>query len=300
MAVTISSLSKTYPNGVKALKNVSLTIGNNMFGLLGPNGAGKSTLMRTVATLQDPDSGSIHVDGLNVLTQKNEIRKLLGYLPQEFGVYPKISALDMLHHLAVMKGVTHSKDRKEMIDALLQQTNLWEVRKKALSTFSGGMKQRFGIAQALLANPRLIIVDEPTAGLDPAERNRFLNLLSSIGREVTVILSTHIVDDVRELCARMAIIASGELLLEGTPADALAALKGKIWSKVVSTDDELRALESQMHIISTHLVGGQHEIRVYADSNPGEGFRPVESELEDVYFLNLSQQAKNLGTRGHL
>lgn len=293
MAVTISGLSKTYPNGVKALKNVSLTIGNNMFGLLGPNGAGKSTLMRTVATLQDPDSGSIQVDGLDVLTQKNEIRKLLGYLPQEFGVYPKISALDMLHHLAVMKGVTHSKDRKEMIDALLQQTNLWEVRKKALSTFSGGMKQRFGIAQALLANPRLIIVDEPTAGLDPAERNRFLNLLSSIGREVTVILSTHIVDDVRELCARMAIIASGELLLEGTPADALAALQGKIWSKVVSTDDELRALESQMHIISTHLVGGQHEIRVYADSNPGEGFRPVESELEDVYFLNLSQQAKN-------
>ena len=293
MAVTISGLSKTYPNGVKALKNVSLTIGNHMFGLLGPNGAGKSTLMRTVATLQEPDSGSIHVDGLDVLTQKNEIRKLLGYLPQEFGVYPKISALDMLHHLAVMKGVTHSKDRKEMIDALLQQTNLWEVRKKALSTFSGGMKQRFGIAQALLANPRLIIVDEPTAGLDPAERNRFLNLLSSIGREVTVILSTHIVDDVRELCARMAIIASGELLLEGTPTDALAALQGKIWSKVVSTDDELRALESQMHIVSTHLVGGQHEIRVYADSNPGEGFRPVESELDDVYFLNLSQQAKN-------
>jgi len=293
VAVTISGLSKTYPNGVKALKNVSLTIGNHMFGLLGPNGAGKSTLMRTVATLQEPDSGSIHVDGLDALTQKNEIRKLLGYLPQEFGVYPKISALDMLHHLAVMKGVTHSKDRKEMIDALLQQTNLWEVRKKALSTFSGGMKQRFGIAQALLANPRLIIVDEPTAGLDPAERNRFLNLLSSIGREVTVILSTHIVDDVRELCARMAIIASGELLLEGTPTDALAALQGKIWSKVVSTDDELRALESQMHIVSTHLVGGQHEIRVYADSNPGEGFRPVESELDDVYFLNLSQQAKN-------
>jgi len=293
VSVTITGLSKTYPNGVKALKNVSLTIGNNMFGLLGPNGAGKSTLMRTVATLQDPDSGSIQVDGLDVLTQKNEVRKILGYLPQEFGVYPKISALDMLHHLAVMKGITHAADRKEMIDALLQQTNLWEIRKKALSTFSGGMKQRFGIAQALLANPRLIIVDEPTAGLDPAERNRFLNLLSSIGREVTVILSTHIVDDVRELCARMAIIAAGELLLEGTPTEALAALKGKIWSKVVATDDELRALESQMPIISTHLVGGQHEIRVYADSSPGDGFRPVESSLEDVYFLNLSQQAKN-------
>lgn len=293
MAVNISGLSKTYPNGVKALKNVSLTIGNNMFGLLGPNGAGKSTLMRTVATLQDPDSGSVQVDGLDVLTQKNEVRKILGYLPQEFGVYPKISALDMLQHLAVLKGITHANDRKEMIDALLQQTNLWDVRKKALSTFSGGMKQRFGIAQALLASPRLIIVDEPTAGLDPAERNRFLNLLSSIGREVTVILSTHIVDDVRELCARMAIIASGELLLEGTPNEALAALSGKIWSKVVATDDELRALESQMQVISTHLVGGQHEIRVYADSNPGEGFRPVDSDLEDVYFLNLSRQAKN-------
>jgi ABC-2 type transport system ATP-binding protein len=289
VAVTITGLSKTYPNGVKALKNVSLTIGNNMFGLLGPNGAGKSTLMRTVATLQDPDSGSVRVDSLDVLTQKNEVRKILGYLPQEFGVYPKISALDMLHHLAVMKGVAHPKERKEMVDALLQQTNLWEVRKKALSTFSGGMKQRFGIAQALLANPRLIIVDEPTAGLDPAERNRFLNLLSSIGREVTVILSTHIVDDVRELCARMAIIADGEVLLEGVPAEALAALHGKIWSKVVSTDDELRALESQMHVISTHLVGGQHEIRVYSDSNPGDGFRAVESELADVYFLNLSK-----------
>jgi ABC-2 type transport system ATP-binding protein len=293
MAVTISGLSKTYPNGVKALKNISLSIGNNMFGLLGPNGAGKSTLMRTVATLQEPDSGSIQVDGLDVLTQKNEVRKVLGYLPQEFGVYPKVSAVDMLHHLAVLKGVTNAKERKEMVDALLQQTNLWEVRKKALSTFSGGMKQRFGIAQALLANPRLMIVDEPTAGLDPAERNRFLNLLSSIGSEVTVILSTHIVADVRELCARMAIIAAGELLLEGTPAEALAALNGKIWSKVVRTDDELRALESQRHIISTHLVGGQHEIRVYADSSPGDGFRAVESDLEDVYFLNLSKQATN-------
>ena len=213
MAVAISGLSKTYPNGVQALKNVSLTIGNNMFGLLGPNGAGKSTLMRTVATLQDPDSGSVHVDGLDVLTQKNEVRKILGYLPQEFGVYPKISAADLLHHLAVLKGIISAGERKEMVDALLQQTNLWEVRKKALSTYSGGMKQRFGIAQALLANPKLIIVDEPTAGLDPAERNRFLNLLSSIGREVTVILSTHIVDDVRELCPRMAIIAAGQLLL---------------------------------------------------------------------------------------
>ena len=293
MAVTISGLSKTYSNGVKALKNVSLTIGNNMFGLVGPNGAGKSTLMRTIATLQEPDAGSIQVDDLNVVTQKNEVRKVLGYLPQEFGVYPKMSALDLLQHLAVMKGITSSQERREIVDTLLQQTNLWDVRKKALGTFSGGMKQRFGIAQALLGNPRLIIVDEPTAGLDPTERNRFLNLLSSIGRDVTVILSTHIVDDVRELCPRMAIIANGELLLEGVPADSLAALQGKIWSKVVASDDELRALEKEMPIISTHLVGGQHEIRVYSDSSPDAGFRLVDSGLEDVYFLSLSRQAKN-------
>jgi ABC-type multidrug transport system ATPase subunit len=264
-----------------------------MFGLLGPNGAGKSTLMRTVATLQDPDSGTIDFDGINVLTQKNEVRKVLGYLPQEFGVYPKISANDMLNHLAVMKGITSAKERKEMVDALLQQTNLWDARKKALSTYSGGMKQRFGIAQALLANPRLIIVDEPTAGLDPAERNRFLNLLSAIGRDVTVILSTHIVDDVRELCPRMAIIANGELLLEGGPSEALAALEGKVWSKILKSDDELRALESQMQVISTHLVAGQHEVRVFANANPGDGFHPVDSELEDVYFINLSRQTKN-------
>lgn len=293
MAVTISGLSKTYPNGVKALKSISLSIGNNMFGLVGPNGAGKSTLMRTIATLQDPDAGSIQLDGLDVLAQKNEVRKVLGYLPQEFGVYPKMSAIDLLHHLAVMKGITSSKERKEMVDSLLEQTNLWDVRKKALGTFSGGMKQRFGIAQALLGNPRLIIVDEPTAGLDPTERNRFLNLLSSIGRDVTVILSTHIVDDVRELCPRMAIIANGELLLEGVPAETLAALQGKIWSKVVKTDDELRALESHLQILSTHLLGGQHEVRVYADATPGDGFRPVDPELEDVYFLNLSRQVTN-------
>jgi ABC-2 type transport system ATP-binding protein len=293
LAVTISGLSKTYPNGVKALKNVSLTIGNNMFGLLGPNGAGKSTLMRTIATLQDPDSGTIDFDGIDVLKNKNEVRKVLGYLPQEFGVYPKISATDLLNHLAVMKGLTNAKERKEIIEALLQQTNLWDVRKKALSTYSGGMKQRFGIAQALLANPRLIIVDEPTAGLDPAERNRFLNLLSSIGSQVTVILSTHIVDDVRELCPRMAIIANGELLLEGSPSDTMAALNGKIWSKIIDTDDELRALESQMRVISSHLVGGKHEIRVYADANPGASFREVPSGLEDVYFLSLAKQSKN-------
>jgi len=262
-----------------------------MFGLLGPNGAGKSSLMRTVATLQDPDSGSVTLDGIDVLKDKNAVRKVLGYLPQEFGVYPKMSALDMLHHLAIMKGISNKTERNQMVDALLNQTNLWAARKKSLSTYSGGMKQRFGIAQALLANPKLIIVDEPTAGLDPAERNRFLNLLSSIGSNVTVILSTHIVDDVRELCPRMAIIASGEVLLEGSPAAALDALKGKIFSKVVATDDELRTLEASFNVISTHLVGGLHEVRIFADSSPGADFKPVDSGLEDVYFLNLTNHA---------
>jgi ABC-2 type transport system ATP-binding protein len=289
----ISGLSKTYPNGVKALKNISLTIGNNMFGLLGPNGAGKSTLMRTIATLQDPDEGEIWLDDLNVLKQKNSVRQVLGYLPQEFGVYPKMNAVDMLHHLAVMKGVTNAGERKEVVDALLNQTNLWDSRKKALSTYSGGMKQRFGIAQALLANPKLIIVDEPTAGLDPAERNRFLNLLSSIGRNVIVILSTHIVEDVRELCPRMAIISNGQLLLEGSPAESLDSLKNKIWSKVVSTDAELSAIDANFNVVSTHLVGGLHEVRVYSDSSPGDGFTQDDANLEDVYFLSLSNQAKN-------
>src|SRR5271163_771722 len=291
MALRITGLSKTYPNGVRALKNLSLNVGNNMFGLLGPNGAGKSSLMRTIATLQDPDSGSIDLDGIDVLKQKNEVRKILGYLPQEFGVYPKMSALEMLHHLAVLKGIASAGERKTMVEALLNQTNLWDSRKKALSTYSGGMKQRFGIAQALLANPRLIIVDEPTAGLDPAERNRFLNLLSSIGRNVVVILSTHIVEDVRELCPRMAIISNGEVLLEGSPAETLQALRSKIWTKVVPTDSELKTLAAQFNVISTHLVGGLHEVRVFSESDPGEGFRPIEPGLEDVYFLNLSQHA---------
>jgi ABC-2 type transport system ATP-binding protein len=290
VSLKISSLSKTYPNGVQALKNVSLTIGNNMFGLLGPNGAGKSTLMRTIATLQDPDDGEIWLDDLNVLKQKNSVRQILGYLPQEFGVYPKMNAVDMLHHLAVMKGVTNAGERKEMVDALLNQTNLWDSRKKALSTYSGGMKQRFGIAQALLANPKLIIVDEPTAGLDPAERNRFLNLLSSIGRNVIVILSTHIVEDVRELCPRMAIISNGQLLLEGSPAEALDSLRGKLWTKVVSTEAELSAIASAFNVVSTHLVGGLHEVRVYSDSSPGDGFTQDDANLEDVYFLSLSNQ----------
>ena len=293
MALTISGLSKTYPNGVKALQNVSLTIGNYMFGLLGPNGAGKSTLMRTVATLQAPDVGTVNLDGLDVLANKDEVRKVLGYLPQEFGVYPKVSALDMLHHLAVMKGITKKSERNEIVDALLHQTNLWDVRKKSLGTYSGGMKQRFGIAQALLGKPKLIIVDEPTAGLDPAERNRFLNLLSSIGRDVIVILSTHIVEDVRELCPRMAIIANGTVLLEGSPAEALDSLQGKIWSKVVASDDELKTLEANFQVLSTHLIAGQHEVRIYSDSDPGDGFKPSDSELEDVYFLSLARHARN-------
>lgn len=293
MALTISGLSKTYSNGVKALQNVSLTIGNHMFGLLGPNGAGKSTLMRTVATLQAPDAGSVNLDGLDVIANKTEVRKVLGYLPQEFGVYPKVSATDMLHHLAVMKGITNKGERNEIVDALLHQTNLWDVRKKSLGTYSGGMKQRFGIAQALLGKPKLIIVDEPTAGLDPAERNRFLNLLSSIGRDVIVILSTHIVEDVRELCPRMAIIANGTVLLEGSPTETLGALHGKIWSKVAGSDDELKALEANLQVISTHLIAGQHEVRVYADSDPGDGFKSSESDLEDVYFLSLARHAKN-------
>ncbi len=292
MALTITNLSKTYPNGVQALKNLTLTIPNVMFGLLGPNGAGKSSLMRTIATLQDPDEGSIDLDGLDVLARKDDVRRILGYLPQEFGVYPKISATDLLHHLAVMKGITNKGERTAMVDAILNQTNLWDYRKKSLSTYSGGMKQRFGIAQALLANPKLIIVDEPTAGLDPAERNRFLNLLSSVGAGVTVILSTHIVQDVRELCPRMAIISNGELLLEGAPNDALNSLAGRIWSKVVASDDELRALEANFQVVSSHLVGGLHEVRVFADSSPGDGFRSVESDLEDVYFINLARQGK--------
>jgi len=292
MSLTITGLSKTYPNGVQALKNISLNIGNNMFGLLGPNGAGKSSLMRTIATLQEPDSGTIMLDGINVLKDKDAVRRTLGYLPQEFGVYPKMSALDMLNHLAVMKGITNAGERKAVVEALLNQTNLWDFRKKALSTYSGGMKQRFGIAQALLGKPRLIIVDEPTAGLDPAERNRFLNLLSSIASGVTVILSTHIVEDVRELCPRMAIIAGGKLLLEGSPTESLDALHGKIWSKVVATDDELRELEGSLNVVSAHLAAGQHEVRVFAESSPGEGFRNVDSGLEDVYFLNLSQSTQ--------
>ena len=293
MQLTITNLSKTYSNGVHALRNLSLTIGANMFGLLGPNGAGKSSLMRTVATLQDADQGEVWLDGIDVLKDKDAVRRVLGYLPQEFGVYPKMSALDMLDHLAIMKGITQRGERKSAVEALLQQTNLWDVRKKALGTYSGGMKQRFGIAQALLGNPKLIIVDEPTAGLDPSERNRFLNLLSSIGDQVIVILSTHIVEDVRELCPRMAIINQGQLLTEGAPAEAIAALEGKIWRKEVSGTTELEQLRRELHLISTHLVAGRTEIRVFANGSPGEGFTAIAPDLQDVYFMHLSQAQPN-------
>jgi ABC-type multidrug transport system ATPase subunit len=290
LSLEIRGISKRYPNGVQALSNLSLSIGNNMFGLLGPNGAGKSTLMRTIATLQDPDSGQILLNGLDVVANKDAVRRQLGYLPQEFGVYPRISALDMLHHLAVMKGISKSGERKEIVDALLHQTNLWDARKKALSTYSGGMKQRFGIAQALLANPKLIIVDEPTAGLDPAERNRFLNLLSSLARDVIVILSTHIVDDVRELCPRMAIISNGQVVLEGAPEEALERLRNSIWSIVVKTEEEFNAISTQYKLVSTKLLGGAHELRIHSETAPGDGFRQVDPALEDVYFLTLNSQ----------
>ena len=291
--LSINNLEKTYPNGVRALRGVSLQIPQGMFGLLGPNGAGKSTLMKILATLLEPDAGSAKLGELDLVAQKDETRKILGYLPQEFGVYPKMPALDLLDHLAVMKGITEKKQRKEVVEGLLQQTNLWDSRKKALGGFSGGMKQRFGIAQALLANPKLIIVDEPTAGLDPAERNRFLNLLSGIGRNVVVILSTHIVEDVRELCSRMAIISAGSLLLEGEPNRTIDALAGRVWKKIVATDAERDAIEKSFKVISTHLVGGLHEVRVYSETSPGSGFEPADADLEDVYFCNLSSAAGN-------
>lgn len=291
--LSIRNLAKTYAGGVRALRGVSLDIPPGMFGLIGPNGAGKSTLMKILATLLDPDTGTATLDGLDLIADKDATRRLLGYLPQEFGVYPKMSAVDMLNHLAVMKGVTKGAERKEVVEGLLQQTNLWEVRKKALGGYSGGMKQRFGIAQALLANPKLIIVDEPTAGLDPAERNRFLNLLSSIGRNVVVILSTHIVADVRELCSRMAIISNGELILEGVPAQAIEAVKGRVWSKVVPTDSEREEIEKALPMISMHRVGGLNEVRVYSETSLGDGFLPVEADLEDVYFRQLSLHRPN-------
>ena len=282
----ISKLSKCYPNGVQALSDVSLQIPAGMYGLLGPNGAGKSTLMRTIATLQQPDSGSIKLDDLDVLHQPAEVRKRLGYLPQDFGVYPRISALNMLDHMAVLKGFTNKKERREIVDNLLRQTNLHDLRKKALAGFSGGMRQRFGIAQALIGDPQLIIVDEPTAGLDPEERNRFLNLLSDIGENKVVILSTHIVDDVTNLCPRMAIIAKGKIVREGKPSDLINDMRGSVWVKTVERG-EVEAHRNRHNVISTKLFAGRSILHVLSDTDPGDDFGPYEPDLEDVYFSTL-------------
>ncbi|MEM1327487.1 MAG: ABC transporter ATP-binding protein [Bacteroidota bacterium] len=286
MQLNIQNLSKTYPNGTRALDDITLTIPKGMFGLLGPNGAGKSTLMRTIATLQEPDSGSIQLGDINVLTQKHELRKVLGYLPQEFGVYPKVSAQNLLDHMAVLKGVTNKKERKSLVDALLERVNLYDVRKKSVSGFSGGMRQRFGIAQALIGEPQLIIVDEPTAGLDPGERNRFYNLLAEIGEQVIVILSTHIVQDVKQLCSNMAIIHQGKLLYHGEPAAAISQLEGTIWEKAIDKS-EVATYEATHTVISSRLVSGRPVIHVVSDSHPEDGFVQVEADLEDVFFTKI-------------
>ena len=286
MELKVDGVSKTYKNGVKALDNVSLTIPLGMYGLLGPNGAGKSTLMRTLATLQEPDAGSIHLGDINVLKEKDAVRRCLGYLPQEFGVYPRISAEDMLSHLAVLKGVTNSRERRETVKAILERCNLYEVRKKALTSFSGGMRQRFGIAQALMGNPRLLIVDEPTAGLDPGERNRFYNLLAEVGEQVIVILSTHIVEDVMDLCTKMAIIHEGKVLYEGEPQAAIAQLHGRIWKRSIDKS-ELVEYEKSYRIVSNKLVGGRPFLHVFGEQTPGDGFLPTEPDLEDVFFTKI-------------
>src|SRR5687767_4185312 len=288
MNLRIENLSKTYPNGTRALRDITLEIPTGMFGLLGPNGAGKSSLMRTIATLQEPDTGSIQLTrpegtSIDVLRDKEAVRRTLGYLPQEFGLYPKASAEDLLDHFAVLKGITKKSERRDTVKALLEQTNLYDVRKKHLGSYSGGMRQRFGIAVALLGNPSLIIVDEPTAGLDPAERVRFLNLLSELGENSIVILSTHIVDDVSELCSRMAIINRGAILLEGEPLQAVAAIRGLIWQRVIEKT-ELQSVKHDYSVISTKLLAGRTLVHVYSDTSPGPGFDSAEPDLEDVYF----------------
>ena len=289
MQLQIRNLSKTYTNGVKALNDVSMDIGTGMYGLLGPNGAGKSTLMRTIATLQEADSGSVMLGEIDVLKEKNKVRQILGYLPQEFGVYPKVSAQLMLDHFALLKGVTQRKQRKELVDAMLHRVNLFQHRKKAIAGFSGGMKQRFGIAQALLANPKLVIVDEPTAGLDPGERNRFYNLLSEIGENVIVILSTHIVQDVKELCTNMAIIHEGELRFAGSPSAAENELAGKVWQKSMDKS-ELESTRKEHEVLSSKLIAGRPNVRIFSESDPGNGFETTSPDLEDVFFskINLS------------
>jgi ABC-type branched-subunit amino acid transport system ATPase component len=285
--LTIENLTHTYANGTRALDGVNLSIPTGMFGLLGPNGAGKSTLMRSIATLQTPTGGSIRFGEIDVIAEPEALRRTLGYLPQDFGVYPRVSAYDLLDHMAVLKGVSRKGERKDTVEALLQQVNLWEVRKKAVAGYSGGMRQRFGIAQALIGQPSLIIVDEPTAGLDPEERNRFLNLLAEIGENVVVILSTHIVEDVSDLCPRMAVLAAGKILLQGAPARLMGDLSGRIWRKAIDKS-ELEQMRQQHQVISTRLASGRTVIHVLADSNPGAGFEGVPGGLEDVYFSTLS------------
>ena len=281
--LSIRGLSKTYPNGTRALRGISLDVPPGMFGLLGRNGAGKSTLMRILATLQEPDQGTIHLGDLDVIRQKERVRETLGYLPQSFGFHPRVRAERLLDHFAVLKGLVDAASRREVVEALLRRTNLWDVRNQRVGTFSGGMRQRLGVAIALLGNPKLIIVDEPTAGLDPEERVRFLNLLSEIGEASAVILSTHIVEDVEELCSNLAIIDHGEILLAGAPARAIAELRGRIWRRSV-TREELPALEREHSVISTKLLAGQTIAHVYAEESPGSGFEPVEPDLKDVYF----------------
>lgn len=288
MNLVITALTKTYPNGVKALNGIDLTIPKGMFGLLGPNGAGKSTLMRTIATLQDADSGSIFLDGIDVQANKQMVREKLGYLPQDFGLYPRISAEVMLDHIAEMKGIRNKKDRKYVVESLLTKVNLYQHRKKALGTYSGGMRQRFGIAQALAGNPSLIIVDEPTAGLDPSERNRFYNLLSELGENTIVILSTHIVEDVSTLCSRMAIICQGELLMEGKPQDGISVLKDRIYEKSIQKD-ELPLYKDDHRVISTKLIAGRLSMRVESEVPLDNGFVPATPELEDVYFSHIAR-----------
>lgn len=287
MKLNINNISKTYPNGVQALKNVSIEIGNGIFGLLGPNGAGKSTLMRTIAALQDADSGTIMLGDVDVEKDKQGLREMLGYLPQEFGVYPKVSAIDLLDHMAVMKGITDAKRRKEQVDSLLYQVNLWESKDQKLGTFSGGMKQRFGIAQALLGDPKIIIVDEPTAGLDPMQRNRFHNLLSEIGENVVVILSTHIVDDVSDLCNDMAIILNGELKLAGKPLELIKKLEKKVWQGLVEKD-VAESLKDDERLISSRLYMGKVKIRLLSDEEAGSGFTISDPEIEDLYFATIN------------
>jgi ABC-2 type transport system ATP-binding protein len=282
----LRDVSHVYNSGTRALDHVSLTIPRGMYGLLGPNGAGKSTLMRTVATLQTPTEGGILFGDIDVIAQPDALRRKLGYLPQDFGVYPRISAEDMLEHMAVLKGIASKADRRATVETLLNQTNLWNVRKKALAGFSGGMRQRFGIAQALIGNPELIIVDEPTAGLDPEERNRFLNLLAEIGDNVVVILSTHIVEDVADLCPLMAVMVNGRVQVEGAPIELIRATRGRIWSKTIDRS-ELPRYQGQYKIISTRLFAGQTILHVLSDSDPGEGFEPADAGLEDVYFSTL-------------